>query len=57
MMREERFKCILGILLMPVLMLVVVGFCIGRAGNGEVKKWRAFLRSPTGKVCLHGSDF
>ena len=37
MMREERFKCILGILLMPVLMLVVVGFCMGRAGNGEVK--------------------
>lgn len=31
MMREERFKSILGILMMPVLMLVVVGFCMGRA--------------------------
>lgn len=37
MMKEERFKSILGILLMPVLMLIVVGFCMGRAGDGEVK--------------------
>ncbi len=37
MMKEKRFKSILGILLMPVLMLAVVGFCMGRAGDGEVK--------------------
>ena len=36
MMKEERFKSILGILMVPVLILIVVGFCMSRRGEGEV---------------------
>lgn len=50
MMKEERFKCILGILLMPVLMLVVVGFCMGRAGNEEVKSSGVWTENGNSKM-------
>lgn len=36
MIKEERFKSILGILMVPVLILVVVGFCMARSGSGGV---------------------
>lgn len=39
MIKEERFKSILGILLVPVLVLVIVGVCMGSAG-GEVMQGR-----------------
>lgn len=40
MIKEERFKSILAILLVPVLILAIVGFCMARAGDKEVMTGR-----------------
>lgn len=40
MIKEERFKSILAIFLVPVLILAIVGFCMARAGDKEVMTGR-----------------
>lgn len=50
MMKEERFKSILGVLLVPVLILAVVGFCMGRAGTGGVAVGELYTAGSTGNI-------
>ncbi len=40
MIKEERFKSILAILVVPVLILAIVGFCMARTRDEEVKTGR-----------------